>query len=76
MVSTTGRRHAESPFINEALPIGNGRIGGLVTGGTAREQVVLNEDSLWTGGENPGGNDATMGAYQMLGRCVHQFAGT
>jgi alpha-L-fucosidase 2 len=54
-------------FINEALAIGNGHIGGLIAGGTARERIVLNEDSLWTGDENPGGNDNTMGAYQTLG---------
>jgi alpha-L-fucosidase 2 len=56
-----------SPLINEALPIGNGHIGGLITGGAAREQVVLDEDSLWLGGDNPSGNDNTMGSYQMLG---------
>jgi len=56
-----------TPFVNEALPVGNGRLGGLIGGGTARERIVLNEDSLWTGGENPSGNDATMGAYQCLG---------
>jgi alpha-L-fucosidase 2 len=56
-----------SPLINEALPIGNGHIGGLIAGGTAREQVVLDEDSLWLGGDNPSGDDNTMGSYQMLG---------
>jgi alpha-L-fucosidase 2 len=56
-----------SPLINEALAIGNGRIGGLIAGGTARDQIVLDEDSLWIGGDNPSGNDATMGSYQMLG---------
>ncbi len=56
-----------SPLINEALPIGNGRIGGLIAGGLARERIVLDEDSLWLGGENPSGNDGSMGAYQMLG---------
>jgi alpha-L-fucosidase 2 len=56
-----------TPLINEALAVGNGRIGGLIAGGTAREQVVLNEDSLWTGGDNPSGNNGTMGMYQMLG---------
>ena len=55
------------PFINEALPIGNGRLGGLIAGGTDRERIALNEDSLWTGDENPGGNDNRMGAYQCLG---------
>ncbi len=56
-----------SPLINEALPIGNGHIGGVIVGGAAREQVVLDEDSLWLGGDNPSGNDNTMGSYQMLG---------
>jgi alpha-L-fucosidase 2 len=34
---------------NEALPIGNGRIGGMVYGGINREWIQLNEDSLWSG---------------------------
>ena len=34
---------------NEALPIGNGRIGAMVFGGAAQEKLSLNEDSLWMG---------------------------
>ncbi|MDF7798636.1 glycoside hydrolase family 95 protein [Pontiellaceae bacterium B1224] len=34
---------------NEALPIGNGRLGGMVYGGISREWIQLNEDSLWSG---------------------------
>lgn len=33
----------------EALPVGNGRIGGMVYGGVASERVALNEDTLWAG---------------------------
>ncbi|MFC0212979.1 glycoside hydrolase N-terminal domain-containing protein [Paenibacillus chartarius] len=33
----------------EALPIGNGRLGGMVFGGTERERIALNEDTLWSG---------------------------
>ncbi|RXZ82939.1 glycoside hydrolase family 95 protein [Paenibacillaceae bacterium] len=33
----------------EALPVGNGRLGGMVYGGTQREIVQLNEDTLWSG---------------------------
>lgn len=33
----------------EALPIGNGRMGGMVFGGTTLEQIQLNEDTLWSG---------------------------
>ncbi len=61
--------------MNEALPIGNGRMGGMIHGDPASEHIVLNEDSLWTGDENPSGNRSpeqdnyhydTMGAYQKL----------
>ncbi len=34
---------------NEALPVGNGRLGGMVYGGVNREWIQLNEDSLWSG---------------------------
>jgi len=35
---------------NEALPIGNGRLGGMVYGHPIHEQIQLNEDSVWYGG--------------------------
>lgn len=35
---------------NKALPVGNGRLGGMVFGGTDHEKIQLNEDSLWYGG--------------------------
>ena len=34
----------------EALPVGNGRLGAMVFGGTVRERLQLNEDTLWAGG--------------------------
>ncbi|MHC4098879.1 MAG: glycoside hydrolase family 95 protein [Planctomycetota bacterium] len=33
----------------QALPIGNGRLGGMVFGGTESERIQLNEDTLWSG---------------------------
>ena len=35
---------------NDALPVGNGRMGGMVFGKPADELIQLNEDSLWSGG--------------------------
>ncbi len=35
---------------NEALPIGNGRLGAMVYGQVGEEILALNEDSLWYGG--------------------------
>jgi alpha-L-fucosidase 2 len=34
----------------EALPVGNGRLGGMVFGGVPAERVQLNEDTFWSGG--------------------------
>lgn len=33
----------------EALPIGNGRLGAMIYGGTDLERIELNEDTLWSG---------------------------
>jgi alpha-L-fucosidase 2 len=38
----------------EALPVGNGRLGAMTFGGTAVEQLQLNEETVWTG--QPGNN--------------------
>jgi alpha-L-fucosidase 2 len=42
----------------EALPVGNGRLGAMIFGGVAKEQLQLNEATLWSGGprdwNNPG----------------------
>lgn len=41
----------QQPAVNwvEALPVGNGRLGAMVFGGTAQEHIQFNEDTLWTG---------------------------
>jgi alpha-L-fucosidase 2 len=45
----------------QALALGNGRLGAMVYGGTATEQLQLNEDSIWAGGPHdyadPGGKE-------------------
>lgn len=35
---------------NEALPLGNGRLGAMVFGGANRDKLQLNEESVWSGG--------------------------
>ena len=37
---------------NEALPLGNGRLGAMVFGAPARERLQLNEETIWAGGPN------------------------
>jgi alpha-L-fucosidase 2 len=34
---------------NEALPVGNGRLGAMIFGGIEKERLELNESSVWTG---------------------------
>ena len=35
---------------NEALPVGNGRLGAMVFGGVEEERLQLNEETIWTHG--------------------------
>ena len=35
---------------NEALPVGNGRLGAMIFGRAGEELIQLNEQTLWTGG--------------------------
>lgn len=48
---------------NRALPVGNGRLGAMIFGGTAQEHIQLNEETLWTGGPY---NPVTKGANAAL----------
>jgi alpha-L-fucosidase 2 len=68
------QRPAVNPM-NEALPVGNGRMGGLIFGGTGRERINVNEDSLWLGDDNPSGDDWKMGAYQVFGNVFVNLPG-
>lgn len=34
---------------NDALPVGNGRLGAMIFGGIEKERIELNESSVWTG---------------------------
>lgn len=65
---------------NEALPIGNGRIGGMVYGGAVQERISLNEDTLWSGrpshAENPDAEAAYREARELAlrGKCAEAQA--
>ena len=36
-------------YWEEALPVGNGRLGAMVYGGVSKEIIQMNEDTLWAG---------------------------
>lgn len=53
----------------EALPVGNGRIGAMVFGGQHTERLQLNDDSLWPGDpgwENPEGTKEDLEKIRQL----------
>jgi alpha-L-fucosidase 2 len=50
-----------SNWETQALPIGNGDIGGMVFGGTPVDRIQFNEKTLWEGGTT------SFGAYQTFG---------
>src|SRR5947208_11959213 len=58
---------------NEALPIGNGRLGAMVFGGVERERLQLNEDTVWAGEKRDRMNPAGPAAVPEIRRLL--FAG-
>ena len=60
----------------EALPVGNGRLGAMVFGGTQSELIRLNEDTVWTGGPyDPHGSGAGAKALPEIRRLVFESKG-
>jgi alpha-L-fucosidase 2 len=57
----------------EALPIGNGRLGAMVFGGTASERLQLNEDTLYAGGPYDPNNREALATLPEARRLI--FAG-
>lgn len=51
---------------NEALPVGNGRIGGMVFGAVTDELIQLNEDSIWSGGFRDRNNPSSLEALPII----------
>lgn len=57
----------------EALPLGNGRLGAMVYGDPAHENIQLNENTFWAGGPHNNLNPAALGALPEIRRLI--FAG-
>jgi alpha-L-fucosidase 2 len=54
----------------EALPLGNGRLGAMVFGGTEKETIQLNEDTFWAGGPHNNLNPAARDAVPEIRRLI------
>ena len=57
----------------EALPVGNGRLGAMVFGGTASERIQLNEETVWAGQPNSNANpDIEPGALEEIRQLIFE----
>jgi alpha-L-fucosidase 2 len=57
----------------QALPVGNGRLGAMVFGGIVQEHLTLNEDTLWSGGPYDPTNPEALAALPQVRALI--FAG-
>ena len=81
--SNAGEPHADDELLlwydkpavewTDALPIGNGRLGAMIFGGTASEQLQLNEDTLYAGSPYDPNNPDALKALPEARRLI--FAG-
>jgi len=62
--------HYDQPaeFFEEALPIGNGRLGAMVYGGTVVDKISLNDITLWTGEPEQRDRHVDMELYPRMTR--------
>ena len=67
--SPEARQAAGAEWVR-ALPVGDGRLGGMVFGGVVHERLQLNEDTLWSGRPydpvNPDAKDALPEVRRLL----------
>ena len=56
----------------EALPIGNGRLSAMIFGGTASEQLQLNEDTLYAGSPYDPNNSEALNALPEARRLIFE----
>ena len=55
-----------------ALPIGNGRLGAMVYGNVSNEIIQLNEHTLWTGGPNRNDNPGCLDSLPVLRKMIFE----
>jgi len=57
---------------NEALPVGNGRLGAMIFGGIEKEHLELNESTVWTGEERWDANPAALKSLPKVRQLLFQ----
>lgn len=64
--------HFEDKGWNEALPVGNSRLGAMVFGGALKERIQLNEKSLWDGYKHDDANPLSAKALPEVQRLMFE----
>jgi alpha-L-fucosidase 2 len=59
-------------WMQQALPVGNGRLGAMVFGGVNSERISLNEDSLWSGGPKDWNNANAKTLLPLIRKAIEQ----
>ena len=54
-----------------ALPIGNGRLGAMIYGNAGRETIQLNEHTLWSGGPNRNDNPLALDSLTAIRELIY-----
>ena len=53
-----------------ALPIGNGRLGAMIYGNVNKETIQLNEHTVWSGGPNRNDNNLALDSLALIRRLI------
>ena len=56
----------------EALPLGNGRMGAMVYGNPANELIQLNENTIWAGSPNRNDNPDALNALPLIRQLIFE----
>lgn len=57
---------------NEALPLGNGRLGAMVFGDPAVERLQLNEETIWAGSPNSNSHSKSIKALPIVRKLIFE----
>ncbi|WP_424841858.1 glycoside hydrolase family 95 protein [Sphingobacterium cellulitidis] len=60
----------EAKDFSEALPIGNGRLGGMVYGGIENDRISLNEDTFWSGKPKDWNNPSAKNVLPLIRKAM------
>src|SRR5687767_14706871 len=55
-----------------ALPIGNGRLGGMIYGNPAKEIIQLNEHTVWSGSPNRNDNPLSLDSLAIIRQLIFE----